>query len=213
MKTIKNMLYVFYPLIIFLMVKSLVSVLLYMLLYPLWFQHTTLIASVTSVASGVVATLPVLPSFLKFNDVKKLDMECILSTCNSAILSALAFTMSLSVIFSHVDTSAWGASVISAVMPMSVEIILYVIISPVFEEIVFRGLLYKRLKIILPVSHSVILSGVIFGIYHGNVVQGVYAAGMGMVMAYLYEQEDNILVPVLFHAVANLTVMIFSLIL
>ncbi|MDE7257779.1 MAG: CPBP family intramembrane metalloprotease, partial [Lachnospiraceae bacterium] len=49
-------------------------------------------------------------------------------------------------------------------------------------------------------------SGVLFGIYHCNPVQGLYGGCMGILMAYLYERMHSFAVPCLFHATANLIV-------
>lgn len=84
--------------------------------------------------------------------------------------------------------------------------VLFGLIAPVTEEIVFRGLIFNRMRRYYPHMAAVIVSGVLFGIYHGNLVQGVYGGCMGMLMAYLYERLHSFFVPCLFHAVANLTV-------
>ena len=84
--------------------------------------------------------------------------------------------------------------------------ILFGLISPITEEIVFRGLLFNRMRRYYPVTTAIILSGVLFGVYHGNLVQGVYGTCMGILLAYIYERMRSFLIPCLFHAVANLMV-------
>lgn len=85
-------------------------------------------------------------------------------------------------------------------------LILYGVISPLAEEVVFRGVIYNRLRRLFHPTIGIIASGVFFGAFHGNLVQGVYGACLGMLMAYLYERSGNFCTPVLFHAVANLAV-------
>lgn len=87
-----------------------------------------------------------------------------------------------------------------------VGVLLYGLTSPVTEEIVFRGLIFNRLRRFCPHTAAVILSGVLFGVYHGNLVQGVYGGCMGILMAYLYERMNSFFIPCLFHATANLVV-------
>lgn len=87
-----------------------------------------------------------------------------------------------------------------------IGILLYALVSPITEEVVFRGLVYNRMRCYMPHASAVIASGVLFGIYHGNLVQGLYGGCMGMLMAYLYERTHSFFTPCLFHAVANLTV-------
>lgn len=87
-----------------------------------------------------------------------------------------------------------------------IGIILYGIVSPLAEEIVFRGVLYNRMRKYYPVWPAIVVSGLFFGLYHGNLVQGIYGSCLGILMAYLYERTGKFLIPVLFHAVANISV-------
>lgn len=88
--------------------------------------------------------------------------------------------------------------------------ILFGLISPITEEIVFRGLIFNRMRRYFPHVAAVIVSGILFGIYHGNLVQGLYGGCMGIMMAYLYERMHSFLVPCLFHATANLIVYVVA---
>ena len=57
---------------------------------------------------------------------------------------------------------------------------------------------------------AVIASGVLFGAYHGNLIQGVYGGCMGILMAYLYERTHAFYIPCLFHAAANCVVYVVA---
>ena len=85
-------------------------------------------------------------------------------------------------------------------------VILFGLISPIAEEIVFRGLIFNRIRRYYPAAAAVIASGVLFGIYHGNLVQGVYGSCMGILLAYVYARIHSLLIPCLFHATANFVV-------
>ena len=84
--------------------------------------------------------------------------------------------------------------------------ILFGLISPIAEEIVFRGLIFNRMRRYYPTLAAIVVSGVLFGAYHGNLVQGIYGGCMGILLAYTYERMQSFLIPCLFHAAANLTV-------
>lgn len=83
---------------------------------------------------------------------------------------------------------------------------LYGIISPLAEEVVFRGIIYNRMKKHMPVMVSIMLSALLFGIYHGNTVQAFYGFCMGMLIAYTYESFSGFFYAFLFHAAANIAV-------
>lgn len=78
------------------------------------------------------------------------------------------------------------------------------IIAPVAEEIVFRWLIYLRLRDYLKMGTAVIISGLIFGIYHGNPVQAVYASALGMAFAYFLDISGCLWSSVLLHIGANI---------
>lgn len=87
-----------------------------------------------------------------------------------------------------------------------IGIVLYGLVSPLAEEVVFRGVIYNRLRRFYGPVIGVVVSGIFFGAFHGNLVQGVYGTCMGILIAYVYERQGSFFFPVLFHAVANLTV-------
>ena len=63
------------------------------------------------------------------------------------------------------------------------------IIAPLAEEIVFRWLIYLRLRDYMRMGAAAVISGLIFGIYHGNLVQAVYASLLGIVFAYILDDQ------------------------
>lgn len=91
-------------------------------------------------------------------------------------------------------------------IPLWLGILSYGILAPLGEETVFRGIVYGQLKKVCNVPWAILLSGLAFGLFHGNLVQAVYATAIGIVLALVYEIYDNILIPMLFHSIANLFV-------
>jgi membrane protease YdiL (CAAX protease family) len=77
-------------------------------------------------------------------------------------------------------------------------------IIPLTEELIFRGLCFAALRDRLPFLPSALLSAALFGIYHGNLPQGVYAFIIGLAVAWLYEVTQTLLAPVILHMIANL---------
>lgn len=83
-----------------------------------------------------------------------------------------------------------------------------VIVAPIVEEIVFRGILFRALGDRIGVWLGALISSAIFALIHIEVVvsQPVALGGLfavGMVLALAYHWTGNLLVPVLGHAVFN----------
>ncbi|WP_240541983.1 CPBP family intramembrane glutamic endopeptidase [Bifidobacterium sp. CP2] len=67
----------------------------------------------------------------------------------------------------------------------TVSMWLYVcLLAPICEEMIFRGVLLKSLKP-LGKNFAIITSAVMFGFFHGDIVQGVFAALSGLLLGYL----------------------------
>lgn len=96
---------------------------------------------------------------------------------------------------------------------LGMGLFLYAGVSAVAEEIVFRFLLYNRLRRSGGrAAFGVVASAFLFGVYHGNIVQGVYAFVLGVLIAYAYMYFDNFLAPVLFHGVGNAVIFLSNMI-
>ena len=77
-------------------------------------------------------------------------------------------------------------------------------ITPIAEELMFRGVIYRRVRCMVGPSRAILISGLVFGLYHGNIVQGVYGVMVGCILAWLYEKYGSLKAPILFHICANL---------
>lgn len=92
--------------------------------------------------------------------------------------------------------------------------ITYGLISPLAEELLFRGTIYGYIRKFFDVKTAIIASAILFGIYHGNMVLAVNATVMGYFIAYAYEYFGDFKVPVLMHVgynVLSLLVQYFGL--
>lgn len=78
------------------------------------------------------------------------------------------------------------------------------IIAPFSEELIFRGLIFQRLRDYQGFWLSAIVSAAIFGIYHGNVVQFIYATILGIAFAALVEMTGSLWAGIFLHMGANI---------
>ncbi|MCM1027030.1 MAG: CPBP family intramembrane metalloprotease [Roseburia sp.] len=83
-------------------------------------------------------------------------------------------------------------------------LIVYVVVGPIAEELLFRGVIYNCMKGLFQPVGAVLVASVFFGVYHGNTVQGVYGFLMSCLIIYAYEYFGDFRVAVAMHAVINL---------
>lgn len=82
------------------------------------------------------------------------------------------------------------------------------LLIPIAEELLYRGIVYKRLKLFLGVGPALLLSALIFGIVHANLVQFLYAGVLGLLLAFLLEKTNALYAPVLGHMAANIVAVV-----
>ena len=91
-------------------------------------------------------------------------------------------------------------------LPLWLACIFYGVLSPIVEEIVFRGIVCNALIRNGSQRVGIIGSALLFGAFHGNMVQMVYASLMGVILAWIYCKYRNLSAPVLFHGAANVAI-------
>ena len=88
-------------------------------------------------------------------------------------------------IFNLFDMSIMESLESATAVPDSLSMFLYVsLAAPVFEEILFRGLILRALQ---PYGKkfAIFTSAYLFGMFHGNIVQSSYAFAVGLVLGYV----------------------------
>jgi len=76
------------------------------------------------------------------------------------------------------------------------------IVAPVLEELFFRKLLVDALSRYGTVFCCVV-SGLVFGVFHGNFYQFFYAFGLGMLLAFIYCIYGKISYSIILHSIIN----------
>lgn len=82
------------------------------------------------------------------------------------------------------------------------SIVMVVIIAPIVEEFLFRKVLLDRVRVYGD-KVAILLSGILFGLFHGNIFQVIYATLLGMVLAYVYLKTSRIEYCIGLHMVIN----------
>lgn len=94
--------------------------------------------------------------------------------------------------------------------PLGLQVLAMGCLIPLAEELIFRGFLYGSLRRTCSFGMAAVVSSLIFGIYHGSVVQGIYAGGLALILSAGYEFSGDFMAPVVIHAISNLTSVVFE---
>lgn len=82
------------------------------------------------------------------------------------------------------------------------------IIGPIYEELLFRYLLYNRLNKKYLTKKSILITTTIFALIHLSPIKIIYAFLLGLILNISYEKHHNLIAPILIHIAAN-TIVIF----
>lgn len=93
-------------------------------------------------------------------------------------------------------------------IPIFIQVITSGILGPIMEELIFRGIVYNRLKTRMNPMRAIILTSLIFGLLHGNIIDSIYAFGVSFILIYLYEKDKTIISPMIMHISLNTTIIL-----
>ena len=85
------------------------------------------------------------------------------------------------------------------------------VLVPLAEELIFRGLIYTRIRKRIPAGTAIFFSALLFALFHGNVIQMIFAFPLALILAWLYERSGWFACPLAFHMGANLTAIVLNL--
>lgn len=84
------------------------------------------------------------------------------------------------------------------------------ILGPIFEEILFRGLIFGELRKIMKVRIALVIQAVLFGVMHFNVIQSSYAIIIGLLLGFVYYRSNSIIAPMIVHITINASSVILT---
>jgi hypothetical protein len=116
------------------------------------------------------------------------------------------------VAFCNLFLGRWSREAAVSLSPYAVPLgaAVYGILTPFIEEIVFRGIVWHRLRRGFAPLASAFFSSLLFAAAHENIPQAIYGFIMGMIFALSYELTLRFEIPFLLHCKCNLCVLAAS---
>ena len=151
---------------------------------------------------GIVKKSPKV-NYKKALGIKPIVMSVSILICLYFIVSGM-FLVADKVIPSVMEQYAELMKASSLGTNILITVIYGYLLGPVTEELCFRGvmqgLLHKSNMSYMPV---IVIQGLLFGIMHMNLVQGVYAFILGMILGYIRYKYKTLILSVAAHVVFN----------
>lgn len=124
----------------------------------------------------------------------------------------LIFSNSIGILIEKIEVSQWLIEAFDDILinPI-VAFISLCIIAPVFEEIIYRGIILEQLSKRYSSFLGIIVSGLIFGLIHANIHQGVNAFFIGLIIGFIYIKTDSLILCMFWHFANNFLVFIASM--
>lgn len=164
---------------------------------------------------GIVAAVPMLFWYKKDAFTRKFSglvwengklnfLEAIILIFMGAALAQFA-NLFLSIFAEFLDFESYTQTMDALTMGQGllIQIFWMGIVAPFAEEVVFRWMAYLRLRDYYKRGWAMVISGVVFGICHWNLLQAIYASILGILFAYILDMTGNLWSCVLLHIGAN----------
>lgn len=91
-----------------------------------------------------------------------------------------------------------------------IQILSLAVIVPLAEELIYRGLMFARMRKFMDDKTAMVAVSVLFGVFHFNLLQGVYACLLSILLVCVYLRCQSVFACVIVHSAANLTSVISS---
>lgn len=150
-------------------------------------------------------------------NLKKVSAKsCVLPCVIAFSYSMSAFLFVYNVQFGNAEQMTQSVAHFNETAPFLGEILkvlALLVVAPITEEIIFRGLILTRLQRNFSEMTAVIMSGVLFGLIHimaGGPLLVLIATLMGIILGFIAVKTKSLLPAILAHIAANLTDFILS---
>lgn len=173
-----------------------------------WYLYSMLIVSFYLIGAPVfyllVKNIPVRESKEK-KHLKWYEFICLLIMCLAAMyifnMIGVVINLVIGMMVGNINLNPLNSAI--GGLDLLPTVLIAGIASPIVEELVFRKVLLGRLRAYGDVI-AILVSGLCFGLYHGNVAQFLYASALGFIFAYVVIRTGDIRYTMALHICINL---------
>lgn len=96
-----------------------------------------------------------------------------------------------------------GTITTSSVADIVAIVIGAVVLAPIAEEIIFRGVIFHAMKEKFSIVFAILMSALLFMLFHMNILQTVYQFVLGASIAYVVYRSGRLITGMIFHFASN----------
>lgn len=127
----------------------------------------------------------------------------------------VAFFPLINMIYSAIETTGYDASgalgfEMTNWWRLLIGVVIYCVLPSVVEELIFRGIMLKGMLNRAKPIVAITISSFAFFIMHGSLIQSFYQLILGFVLGIICYYTKNIIYPIVFHFLNNLTVVLMG---
>lgn len=219
MKKVRQFFFGLVPILVYFMAQMIVALIARVVLEfvngdPEYVKSSEFIKLVSCISLGVLTVLFTVWYQRAYVKGGKANLRELFTLKNISIiiLVAISYQISVSYLFGVLQAyrPSWFFEYIELMEQLDmgnnlISFLYIVILGPVVEELLMRGLVLHQMKRAMPFVAANIVQALLFAIIHGNLIQGLYAFVLGLLFGYVYRKFNTIWSTILFHVIFNLS--------
>lgn len=130
----------------------------------------------------------------------RIILMCVIGACGASLAGSFMMSM-LGMHQSDVHFEQY-VEIFNDTAPVAV-VLVSIILTPLLEELLFRGLVFKRICHSYGATIAAVVSSLVYAFTFGGIARGIFGFIMGLVYSYAYTKTDRIWVPSVMHMTAS----------
>jgi len=135
---------------------------------------------------------------------QKIPAEVILLSAIAALAYCVFMNLLLAAVGLLSGSLSGSFSEETAVSEKVLTVLFSVVVAPVTEELLLRGLVYRRVRTYASPLAGVLISSALFAVLHWDPAQSIFAFFLGTLLCDVYEWTGRLWIPVCMHGCCNI---------
>ena len=130
--------------------------------------------------------------------------------CRFLVVVYYSFSQKIDILQKSIEKAASSSPDVSSINQMLIALFSVIVVAPLFEELLFRGLVMGKLMKIMRPWAAITFQAIIFGTAHGVLFQSVFACAIGIVLGIVYYRTQSIKTAAVCHSVFNFSTILMQ---